>query len=49
MHSFIRLVALPRAALCGRDGPPRWEEAGGRRVERGSRLVTAVAKHSRYT
>jgi hypothetical protein len=31
----------------GRPVAPRWEDAGGRRVERGSRLVTAVAKHSR--
>jgi hypothetical protein len=43
----LRLVALPRAEL-GRAGPPGWEEASSRRVERGSRLVIAVPKHSRY-
>ncbi len=42
----LRLVALPRAEL-GRAGPPSWEEASSRRVERGSRLVIAVPKHSR--
>jgi hypothetical protein len=44
----LRLVALPRAEV-GRAGPPGWEEASSRRVERGSRLVIAVPKHSRLT
>jgi hypothetical protein len=43
----LRLVALPRAEL-GRAEPPGWEDASSRRVERGSRLVIAVPKHSRY-
>jgi len=40
-----RLIALPIGELSG--STLRWEEAGSRRVERGSRLVNAVPFHSK--
>ena len=43
---MFRLISVPLVELGG--GKVRWEEAAGnRRVERGSRLVTAVPFHSR--
>ena len=43
-----RLVALPVQDLdLSTEGGVKWQEAGDRRVERGSRLVTAVAHGSR--
>ena len=40
-----RLVALPRTSLP--TSSPAWDTAGTRRVERGSRLVVVVPRHSR--
>ena len=41
---MVRLIALPLEDLERGNAQVNWQEAGNRRVERGSRLVTAVAQ-----
>ena len=44
VNANVRLIALPLEDLERGNAQVNWQEAGNRRVERGSRLVTAVAQ-----